>query len=133
MLYFNRIHVSEGVALINSFLHTPLSINSLHLHLHFSSFQRFLSLQTSFMPFYVSCCISSWHQTENFKIQIFNNISNTRFSMRIIYTVATTTASTCFNTKRQKHRIIPININSLRSYFTFLIVHWNTIQRTYAR
>ena len=35
MLYFNRIDVSEGIALINSFLHTPLSINSLHSYLHF--------------------------------------------------------------------------------------------------
>ena len=49
---------------INPSSHIPLLINSLHSHLHLSSFQRFLLLQTlfaltCFMPFYVSCFISS--------------------------------------------------------------------------
>ena len=117
---------------INPLSHTYLSINSVYSHLHISSFQRCLLLQTlaSNLHFHlhVSChfmCLVS----SVFDIRLnaltfkFNNIRNTYFCTWIVDIVATTTAFTCFNTKRIKYRLITININNLWSYFTFLIVH----------
>ena len=126
---------------IDPLSHAPLSINSLLSYLNLSSFQRCLLLQTlssnPHLHLHVSChsmsyFISSWHQIKYFNIQIFNNIGNIQFCRWIIDIITTTTAFTCFNTKRKKHRIIRININNLWSYFTFLIVHWITAQRIYA-
>ena len=64
--------------------------------------------------------------------KFFYNIRNTQFCTWIVDIVTTTTAFTCFNTKRKKHKVISINNNNLWSYFTFLIVHLNTTQQIYA-
>ena len=52
------------------------------------------------------------------------------FCIWITDIITTTAAFTCFNTKRIKSRIITINVNNFRFYFTFFISHWNTTQRS---
>ena len=68
--------------------------------------------------------------TLDWKLLQYRNI---QFCTWIIDVVATIAGFTSFNTKSKKYRVIPINTNNLWSYFTFLISHWNTTQRTYAR
>ena len=63
-------------------------------------------------------------------MRLFSLVPDTRlntltfkfFTTSRTYNVVTT-AFTCFNVIRKKHRISPINIKNLWSYFTFLIVH----------
>ena len=125
---------------MNPSSHTPLSINSLHSHLHLFLFQRCLLLQTLVPNLHshlqVSChsiyLISLFLDIKlnTLTIKFYYNIRNTDFCIRIVDTITTATIFTCFNTKWKKHMLISININNLWwSCFTFLIVHWNTTQR----
>ena len=89
----------------------PLSINSLHSHLHLLSFQRCLLLQTLpsnlHLHLHVSChsiCLVSLVLDIRLNTLTFTflTILGTQFCMRIIDTVATTAAFDCFNTKGKK-------------------------------
>ena len=100
--------------------------------LHLSSFQCCLLLQTLLLILHlylhVSCCsirlVSLVSDTRlNTLMFKFFTTSGTQFYTWIIDIVTSTTAFSCFDTERKEHRVIPININNLWSYFTFLIVH----------
>ena len=106
----------------------------MHLHQHLSSFQRCLLLQTLLSSIHlhlqVSCysmCLVLLVLDIKLNTLTFYNIRNTQFCIWIVDIMTTTTAFTCFNTKRRKHRFFTININNLWFYFAFLIVHWKYI------
>ena len=102
-----------------------LSIHSLDSHLYLSSFQRFyyykrLHLICIYTYTFHAILCAPFHY---FNICVFNNIRTTHFCIWITDIVTTTTAFTCFNTKRTKYRLITININiiclSCLIYFHF--------------
>ena len=86
---------------INPLSHTPLSINSLHSHLHLSLFQRCLLLQTLAPNVHshlhvlrhsmclVSLVLDIWLNNLTFKF--FYNISNTKFCIWLVGIITTTT------------------------------------------
>ena len=83
----------------NPLSQTPLSINYLHSHLHLSSFQRCLLLQTLCSNLHLLLQVSchSMHlfslvpDTRLNRLKIFHNIRNTPFCGWIVDIVATTT------------------------------------------
>ena len=112
-------------------MHTRLSINSLHSHRHLSSFQCCLLLQTLasslHLHLHVSCyfmCLVSLAldiRLNNLTLNFLQHHEHT-FLRMIVDIVTTTTAFTCFNNKRIKYRLIPINIINFWSYFIFSLV-----------
>ena len=118
---------------IDPLSHTPLLINSLHSHLHLSSFQRCLLLETLAGSLHLHLPVSCHSDcfvllvlgirlnTLTFKFFAISGTHNVAY--RLIDVVETTTAFTYFNTKRKRHSFFPININNLWSYFALLIVH----------
>ena len=81
---------------------------------------------SSFMLFYMSCFISSWHKIKYFHVTLFNGIRNTQFWIWITSIITTTSSLIYLNAVRIKERIININIHHMWSYFTLLII-WNTL------
>ena len=119
---------------INPLLHTPLSINSLHSHLHLSLFQRYLLLQK---------LASNLHLHLQFPCHSMSLVSlllNIRLKT-LTFKFFTTSGTHIFTKgslillqlplhllllilkEKKKHRLITTNINNLWSYFAFLIAH----------
>ena len=79
--------------------------SNIHLHLHISChsmclFHQFLTLNTL-----------------SFKFLTTSGTHNFTYGLLILLQLP----FTCFNTKRRKQRLVPINVNNMSSYFTFLI------------
>ena len=116
---------------INSLSKLTLSISSLHSHLHLSSFQCCLLLQTLASNLHLHLQVSwNFMHLVSLVLEIkfnalifFNNIRNTYFCIWTIYIISSTPAPIYFNIVRIKCRCITIDINNFWSYFKLLIVY----------
>ena len=71
---------------------------------------KFTFTFTRFVPFYMSCFISS--KIKYFDIYVFYNIRDTNFCIRIIDIITTTTTFTCFNTKWKNTGSSPLTLTT---------------------
>ena len=109
----------------------PLSINYLHSHLYLSSFQRYLLLQTLASNLHLHLHVLCYSMclvllvleirlnTLTFKFLTTSGTHSFAYGLLILLQLPFTR----FNTERKKRKFIPIKINNLWSYFTFMIVY----------